>query len=83
MATSVKLYPIKGHYLSGVPATVQVVDTKAEAQALIETGAFTDNARHPDRDHEALDSTKPPPEAEPESTEGPPDGGPLDSTTEV
>jgi hypothetical protein len=82
VATSVKLYPIKGHYLNTAPAQVQVVATKAEAEALIETGAFTDNARHPDRDHEALDSTKPPPEAEPASTEAPENPGPSDSTTE-
>jgi hypothetical protein len=60
MATPVKLYPIRGHYLNSAPAAVHVVDTKAEADELIATGAFTDNPRHPDRDTDAPDLTKAP-----------------------
>lgn len=59
MATPVKLYPIKGHYLNYAPVAVHVVDTKAEAEELIATGAFTDNPRHPDRDTDAPDLTGP------------------------
>jgi hypothetical protein len=73
VATPTKLYPVKGHYLNDFPAAVQVVETKAEAEALVATGAFTDNPRHPDRDHEAPDSTKP---------EAPADAGVPDSTEE-
>lgn len=59
MATPVKLYPIRGHYLNYAPVAVHVVDTKAEADELIATGAFTDNPKHPDRDTDAPDLTRP------------------------
>jgi hypothetical protein len=57
-ATPVKVYPIKGRFLMDHPAAVHVVDSKSEADALIATGAFTDNPRHPDRDMDAPDLTK-------------------------
>lgn len=57
-----KLYPIRGRYLQGVPTAVQYVDTKKDADALVETGAFTLNPNDPDRDSEAADFTKDEPE---------------------
>lgn len=76
-AKSTKVYPIKGRFLLGVPTTVQVIETKGEAERLIESGAFTDNPRHPDRDPDAPDTS-----GEPVSFEdnGPADAGPSDST---
>jgi len=71
-AKETKLYPIRARFLHDTPAAVQVVATKAEAEALIATGAFTDNPNDPERDHDATDLTKPPPAgetAEPEPTE--------------
>ncbi len=44
-----KVYPVRGRYVLGVPHTTHVVETKAEAEELIASGAFTDNPRHPDR----------------------------------
>ena len=75
-----KVYPIKGRYLLDHPAAVHVVDSKAEADALIATGAYTDNPRDPERDHEAPDLTKPPPTEAPAANEGPAEtGGSSDS----
>lgn len=59
MSTPVKIYPVSGYYLHDTPARVQVIETKAEAEALIATGAFTDNPNHPERDRQAPDDTKP------------------------
>jgi hypothetical protein len=78
-ARETKLYPIRGHWLHDTPAVVQVVATKAEAEALIATGAFTDNPNDPERDHDAPDLTKPPPAGATAETEGPPNGGSSDS----
>lgn len=65
-----KVYPVKGRWLHGVPTAVQVIETKAEADALIETGAFTDNPNHPDRDKDAADlSGDPVSFEEPEATQ--------------
>lgn len=60
MSKATKLYPIRGRWLHDHPTAVHVVETKAEADELIESGAFTDNANHPDRDHEAVDLTATP-----------------------
>lgn len=60
-AKPTKLYPIARHFLQGVPAAVHVVASRAEADELIATGAFTDDPKHPDRDLDAADLTAPPP----------------------
>lgn len=51
----VKVYPVKGHYLSGVPRVVQIIKTKKDADDLIASGAFTDNPNDADRDHDVED----------------------------
>ncbi len=51
-AQPTKVYPVAGHFLHDVPHVTQEVETKAEAERLIATGAFTDNPRHPDRQPE-------------------------------
>lgn len=51
----VKVYPVKGHYLSGVPRVVQVVKTKKDAEAMVASGAFTDNPNDSARDHDVED----------------------------
>lgn len=56
-AKPTKLYPVLGRWIPGQPAAVQVVPTKAEADDLVASGAFTDNPRHRDRDHSAIDLT--------------------------
>lgn len=67
-----KVYPIRGRWLHGVPTAVQVIETKAEADALIETGAFTDNPNDPERDTDAADLSGDPVSAEvPEFVEPP------------
>lgn len=55
-----KVYPTKGTYLRDVPRVVQVIETRGDADALIATGAFTDNPNDPARDHDVLDLTDPP-----------------------
>jgi hypothetical protein len=76
MSKAVKLYPIRGRFLMDAPATVHVVDSQKEADALIETGAFTDDPNHAERDTDAPDDTKP------AKTEGPAEtGGSSDSTS--
>jgi hypothetical protein len=52
-AKETKVYPVAGRYLVGTPAVEQTTDTKAEADELVATGAFTDNPRAPERDKEA------------------------------
>jgi hypothetical protein len=82
-AKETKLYPIRGHWLHDTPAVVQVVATKAEAEALIATGAFTDNPNDPERDMDATDLTKPPPAAGPAETEPTEQVGSSDSKPEA
>lgn len=62
-ARPTKLYPIKNRWLHDQPAAVHVVETKAEADELIGSGAFTDDPKDPARDHDAPDLTEPAPEA--------------------
>ena len=83
MAKETKVYPTKGTFLMGVPHAVHVVDSRAEADELIATGAFTDNPNDADRDDEAVDLTKPPPQPEAQPPEGPAEtGGSSDSSEE-
>ena len=63
MSKATKLYPIRGRWLHEHPAAVHTVETKAEADDLIASGAFTDNANHPDRDTDAADLTGSEPDA--------------------
>lgn len=55
MSKPVKLYPIRGRWLQGVPTAVQMIATKSEAEDLIASGAFTDNPNDAERDHDAVD----------------------------
>ena len=48
-AQPTKVYPLQGVYAVGIPHVVTVAESKAEAEALEATGAFTTNANHPDR----------------------------------
>jgi hypothetical protein len=73
VSTPVKIYPVVGRFLHDTPARVQVIETKAEAEALIASGAFTSNPNDPERDKAAPDDTKP---------EAPENPGPPDSKTE-
>ena len=57
MAKPTKVYPVKGRYLSDVPAVVTLVSTKADAEDLIASGAFTDNPNDAERDTDAPDTT--------------------------
>jgi hypothetical protein len=50
-----KVYPIKGRSLAGAPTAVHVVPTKADADALVASGAFTLNPRDANRDDDAPD----------------------------
>lgn len=70
-----KVYPITGRWLHDHPAAVHVVETKAEADDLIESGAFTDNPNHPDRNRAAPDLTG--------SPEAPAEVPPADQPIEV
>lgn len=65
----VKVYPIRGRFLMGVPTAVHVVKTRARADELIASGAFTDNPNDPERDRNAADFTAPA-TPEPPPTEG-------------
>jgi hypothetical protein len=49
------VYPVKNRYLNDVPAVVQTIASKAEADALVASGAFTYNPRDPERDTDAPD----------------------------
>ena len=53
MSTPTKVYPIRGRWLHGVAAAVQVIATKSQADELVASGAFTDNPNHADRDGDA------------------------------
>jgi hypothetical protein len=44
-----KVYPLAGVFMPGIPHVVTEVETKKEAEALIATGAFTDNPNDPRR----------------------------------
>ncbi len=74
-AQPVKVYALKNVYLRDVPHVDHETETKAEAEALVATGAFTDNPRHPDRLH--VDD--PPPLAAKPTHRDPPEGGSSDS----
>lgn len=78
MSKPVKLYPIRDRFLHDVPSAVQIVETKAEADELIASGAFTDNPNHGDRDLDKPDLTG----GEAAPTKGPADAGPSDSSEE-
>ncbi len=54
-AKETKVYPVRGRSLVGVPASVHVVPTKADADALVASGAFTLSAQAAERDDEAPD----------------------------
>ena len=69
MSKPTRIYPVKGFYLNTTPHIEQVVETRAEADELIATGAFTDDPRHPDRLRE-------------ETPETPADAGVPDSSKE-
>lgn len=56
-AKETKVYPVEGRFMMGVPHVVHVVPTKADADDLIASGAFTTNPNASDRDSEALDQT--------------------------
>jgi len=56
-AKETTVYPVRGRTLAGVPAAVHVVPTKADADALVASGAFTTNARDAERDSDAPDIT--------------------------
>lgn len=53
--TPTKVYPVRDRYLRDVPRVVFTTESKADAAALIATGAFTDNPNDPDRDHDVVD----------------------------
>lgn len=57
MSKPVKVYPIKGRWTHDAPAAVHIVETKAEADQLVASGAFTDDPNHADRNHAAPDLT--------------------------
>jgi hypothetical protein len=78
MPSPVKVYPLRNVYLPNEPARVRIIPTKAEAEALIASGAFTDNPNDPERDKDAPDDTKPTATAE---TEAPQGAGPSDSVS--
>jgi hypothetical protein len=44
-----KVYPLAGFHVPGVPHRVHELDSKKDAQVLLDTGAFTDNPNHPGR----------------------------------
>jgi hypothetical protein len=48
-----KLYPVAGKFVLGVPAIEHTVETKAEADELVKSGAFTTEPRDAERDREA------------------------------
>lgn len=95
-AKETKVYPIRGHYLSGVPAAVHVVPSKADADALVASGAFTTNAHDAERADDAPDISadgplthesvvyfgEAPPGDDAASPQGPPEGGSSDSGEE-
>jgi hypothetical protein len=54
-AKETKVYPVRGRTLAGVPAAVHVVPTRADADALVASGAFTLNAHDADRLDDAPD----------------------------
>ncbi len=67
MAPPTKAYPLAGVFVPGTPHVVTEAATKAEAEALEATGAFTLNANHPDRvPADAVATTTPAPAAEEE-----------------
>lgn len=47
--TPTRVYPLRGVSAPGVPHRVHELPSKADAQVLVDTGAFTLNARDPDR----------------------------------
>jgi hypothetical protein len=59
-AKPTKVYPLEGHFLSDVPHVVTVVATRADADNLVASGAFSDNPNHPDRDRSAPDGSDEP-----------------------
>lgn len=58
-AKPTKLYPLAGRYLNDVPHSVHTVATKAQADDLEASGAFTTNPNHPDRDPDAPELSEP------------------------
>jgi hypothetical protein len=77
-----RVYPVRGRSLAGVPAAVHYVPTKADADALVASGAFTTNARDPERVDDAPDLGDEPLEHERTYAfgEAPPAGAPADDT---
>lgn len=61
-AKATKLFPVRGRWVHEAPYAVHVVETKGEADALIATGAFTDDPNDPSRDSDAPDLTASEPE---------------------
>lgn len=47
--TSTKVYPLRDRFAPGVPHRVHELPSKAAADVLVGTGAFTDNPNDPDR----------------------------------
>ena len=56
------VFPLRGVFLIDTPHIEHSTETKAEADALVATGAFTDDPNHPDRLHSV---TEPPVADEP------------------
>jgi hypothetical protein len=48
-----KVYPVGGKFVLGVPAIEHTVASKAEADELVDSGAFTTEPRDAERDTEA------------------------------
>lgn len=93
-AKETTVFPVKGRSLAGVPAAVHVVPSKAEADALVASGAFTFKKSEGDPDAPDLSGDGPfthesvvfhgeaPPGDEPANDSGPANAGPSDSTEE-
>lgn len=81
------VYPIRGRWMHDHPAATHIVPTKAAADELVASGAFTDDPNHGDRDTAAPDLTGETPEsvetpAEDQSAAQPADSQPDAETTE-
>ena len=74
-SASATLYPIKNRWVHDAPYGVHVPGRGVDTDALIESGAFTDDPSNPDVDADAPDLTVPP--VEPEQIPGIPGGEPV------
>lgn len=69
-AKPTKVFPLKDRWIHEAPFAVHTVETQAEADVLVATGAFTDDPKHPDRDLSAPDLSAPDPEPKKKAAEG-------------